>query len=177
MEIKNIEKSYINAVVEVHKNSFNDFFLTRLGDDFLKVYYESLRNNNNALLIGLFSGGKLCGFCAASVLSKGFNTQLIKNNFLQFSLIGIRLLFTRPYSFVRLIKNFSKINSNIEDNAEYAELVSIGVSKNDQGKGIGKKLLFELEKELKLKGCSKLSLTTDYYSNENTIGFYKRSGN
>ena len=39
MEIKNIEKVEIINVVEVHKNSFKDFFLTTLGDKFLYLYY------------------------------------------------------------------------------------------------------------------------------------------
>ena len=50
-------------------------------------------------------------------------------------------------------------------------MLSIAVFVNKQGKGIGKKLLLELEKELKLKGCSKLSLTTDFYNNIKVIEF------
>lgn len=55
-------------------------------------------------------------------------------------------------------------------------MLLIVVSVNKQDKGISKKLLLELENELKLKNCSKLSLTTDFYNNIKTIEFYIRLG-
>jgi ribosomal protein S18 acetylase RimI-like enzyme len=55
-------------------------------------------------------------------------------------------------------------------------LLLIVVSVNKQDKGISKKLLLELKKEIKLKGCYKMSLTTDFYNNIKTIEFYKSLG-
>lgn len=177
MEIKKILKKDLDALIEVHKNSFNGFFLTGLGDEFLKTYYNSLRKDQRAILLGMYDEENLLGFCAATYLSKGYNTYLIKNNLLNYLIVGIKILFSKPTAILRLVKNFSKGDStNIKDNGEYAELLSIGVSVNNQGKGVGKTLLLELEKELKLKGCSNLSLTTDFYNNEKTIEFYKRLG-
>ena len=176
MEIKKIVKEDLPKVVEVHKDSFKGFFLTELGDHFLTVYYDCVRKNKKGLLTGLYDEGQLCGFFAAATLSKGFNKQLIKKNLLQFSLIGLRLLFTQMSSLVRLFKNFTKTSQDVQDDGEYAELLSIGVSDNKQGQGIGKKLLVQFENEMKLKGCSSLSLTTDYNDNEKAIHFYKSLG-
>ena len=176
MEIKKILKEDLDEVVEVHKASFKGFFLTELGDHFLKVYYDCVRKDERGTLIGFYDEGQLYGFCAATKLSKGFNTHLVKKNIFRFSLIGIRLLLTKIPSLARLFKNMSKTNSIIKDEGNYAELLSIGVSDKKQGQGIGKKLLIELEKEMKLKGCSDLSLTTDYNDNEKAIGFYKGLG-
>ena len=176
MEIKKIDKEDMPGVVEAHKDSFKGFFLTELGDHFLTVYYDCIRKNKNGLLMGLYNEGELCGFFAAATLSKGFNKQLIKKNFLRFSLIGLRLLFTQMPSLVRLFKNFTKTSNKVKDDGEYAELLSIGVSVKKQGQGIGKKLLIQLENEMRLKGCSHLSLTTDYNDNEKAIQFYKGLG-
>lgn len=176
MEIKKIEKKDLPMVVEVHKNSFKGFFLTELGDHFLKLYYDSVRRNENGVLLGYYDENELLGFCAATTLSKGFNTLMVKNNVIKFSLMGIRLLFTRIPSLLRLLKNFEKTDSSINDTGEYAELLSIGVSDKNQGMGIGKKLLIQLEKEMQLKGCSQLSLTTDYSNNDKAIGFYNGLG-
>ncbi|MHB9141129.1 MAG: GNAT family N-acetyltransferase, partial [Paludibacter sp.] len=82
----------------------------------------------------------------------------------------------KPVSFLRLIKNLSKSNPNVLDDGDYAELLSIGVSKNRQGQGIGKELLIQLERELKQNGCYEISLTTDFNKNEKTIQFYKILG-
>jgi ribosomal protein S18 acetylase RimI-like enzyme len=176
MQIKKVLKEDIPLIVEVHKNSFKGFFLTELGDHFLALYYDSIRENKKGILLGYYDEGELFGFCAATTFSKGFNAQLVKKNLLRFLLIGMRLLLTRIPSLIRLFKNFSKKSSSINDTGEYAELLSIGVSDKKQGLGIGKKLLIELEKEMQLKNCSRLSLTTDYYNNDKAIRFYKGLG-
>jgi ribosomal protein S18 acetylase RimI-like enzyme len=176
MEIKKVPKEDIKKVIEVHKTSFKGFFLTELGDHFLEVYYDCVRKDEKGVLLGFYEETELFGFCAATTVSRGFNTHLVKQNIRRFSFIGIRLLLTRIPSLIRLFKNFSKTNSTTSDEGDYAELLSIGVSDKKQGQGIGKKLLIRLQNEMKLKGCSNLSLTTDYSSNEKTIQFYKGLG-
>lgn len=176
MEIKKIEREDLPQVVNVHKDSFKGFFLTELGDHFLTVYYDCVRKDKKGILVGLYDESQLCGFIAATTLSKGFNKQLIIKNFSRFSLIGLRLFFTQIRSLVRLLKNFTKTSRQVQDEGEYAELLSIGVTAKKQGQGIGKKLLIQFENEMRLKGCSSLSLTTDYHENEKTIQFYKGLG-
>ena len=176
MEIKEILKEDLSKVVMVHKDSFKGFFLTELGDRFLKVYYDCVRKDARGVLLGFYNEGQLFGFCAATTVSKGFNSHLVKKDLFRFSLIGLGLVITRIRALVRLLKNFSKTDSSTQDDGEYAELLSIGVSDKKQRQGIGKKLLLQLEKELRLKGCSDLSLTTDFNNNEKTIQFYKGLG-
>ena len=176
MEIKRIPKKDLKQVVAVHKDSFKGFFLTELGDHFLEVYYDCVRKDEKGILLGYYEDEELFGFCAATTISQKFNAHLVKKNLFCFFLIGIRLVITRIPSLVRLFKNFSKTNSTMHDEGNYSELLSIGVSNKKQGLGIGKKLLIQLENEMKLKGCSKLSLTTDYHNNEKAIQFYKGLG-
>jgi hypothetical protein len=54
MEIKKISIHDLKAVVKVHKDSFKDFFLTKLGDDFLLLYYDCIRKDTNAILLGIY---------------------------------------------------------------------------------------------------------------------------
>lgn len=176
MKIKTIPKNDLEEVVRVHKNSFQGFFLTELGDHFLKVYYDCVRKDERGILLGFYEDDQLFGFCAATTLSKGFNAYLVKANFARFSMIAFRLLFTKMPALIRLVKNFTKNNPDVGDDGEYAELLSIGVSDEKQGQGIGKKLLIQLEKKMQLEGCSKLSLTTDYKDNEKAIRFYNGLG-
>ena len=75
-----------------------------------------------------------------------------------------------------MIRNLSKKGDGVIDKEDYAELYSIGVSRNVQGKGIGKKILIETEKELKTMGVERVSLTTDYFNNEQAVGFYHSVG-
>ena len=176
MEIRKVTKHEINQVVTIHKKAFNDFFLTQLGDKFLWVYYYSVSKNKNSILIGYYDDEKLLGFSCATFLSRGFHKNLVKENLLRFGIIGIKLIFTKPGSLIRILKNFSKSNKSIKDDGNYAELLSIGVYPGIQGSGIGKQLLTELERQLSFNGIKLLSLTTDFYKNDKTIGFYKSMG-
>ena len=116
------------------------------------------------------------GFCAATLLSKGFNKRLLKKNLIPFLFTSVGLLLSKPISLIRLYKNLQKKDPNLQDIGNYAEILSIGVSVDKQGQGFGKKLLIQLEDELNQRGCSRLSLTTDYFNNEKVIEFYKGLG-
>jgi ribosomal protein S18 acetylase RimI-like enzyme len=176
MKISVVESNEIKAVVEVHNSSFEGFFLTSLGDNFLFLYYDSIRRDKEGILLGIYDEGTLCGFCAAAIVSKGFNSRIVKRNLIRFIIIGLKILVLKPSSFIHLVKNFTKNNPEIIDNGEYSELLSIGIAKNKQNQGIGKKILSELENQLLKRNCTNLSLTTDFNNNEKTIEFYKSLG-
>jgi len=176
MLVKKISNEDLKAVVKVHNESFKDFFLTKLGSDFLTVYYDCIRKDTSAILLGIFIDNELCGFCAATSLSSGFNKRLIKENLNRFLMLGFKQMITNPSSLIHLFKNLSKSNPNVSDDGQYAELLSIGISVNKQGLGLGKELLKQLEIDLITKGIHNLSLTTDYYKNDKAIRFYKGLG-
>ena len=175
-EIINAQEKDIPDIVAIHINAFPDFFLTTLGEGFLKLYYRSvLKSSDGILLIGK-TEGETTGFCAGTMLSSGFNSRLIKSNLIGYACQGIKLLFTHPVRIWHLFKNMTKENADVGDKGEYAELLSIGVDPEKQGGGVGKKMLIALEEEVTHRGGTKLSLTTDYESNEQAIGFYHSLG-
>ena len=176
MEIKRATVEDINDIVDIHCDAFKGFFLTSLGRDFLKFYYTCFVESADAVSMCAFDNGKLLGFSAATKVCKGFNSKLIKENFLYFCSLSFKLLFTNPSSLIRLVKNITKKSDSVDDEEDYAELYSIGVSKYAQGKGIGKQLLFETERVMKDEGVQRISLTTDYYNNDATVGFYLSMG-
>ena len=176
MQIKEIIDDDIKDVVNIHRMSFENFFLTSLGPKFLTVYYKCVRKDSNGLMLGCYEESVLIGFCAVCLYSKSFNTKLIRHNFFKFLCVGFKILFTKPMSLIRLFYNFTKRDPNILDDGDYSELLSIAVNPNKQGMGIGKKLLYRLEEELIAKSSSKLSLTTDCNNNEKAIQFYRGLG-
>lgn len=176
LEIKPINSKQILEILKIHKTSFVGFFLTDLGDDFLIEYYNSVINNADGLIFGAFVDNDLVGFCSATKLSKGFNKALIKENLIKFSIIAFKLGLFKPSALIRLYKNLTKKNPKINDNGEYAEILSLAVCTSYQNRGIGKKLIENLEQELAKLNCTKLSLTTDVYNNKRTINFYSNLG-
>lgn len=117
---KVISDKDLSEVVRVHNSAFKGFFLTELGTSFLKHHYQCLLHSEEGVLIGAYQDDCLIGFCAACTRSSGFNTRLVKQNFVTFGLIGLKLLFSRPKSLYRLYKNFTK-TGNTEDAGDYAK--------------------------------------------------------
>ena len=167
----------VDAIIAIHQQAFPDFFLTTLGTRFLRLYYKCMCNCEDAITLCAEEDSVVKGFATSSYYSQGFNTSLIKKNLFKFGLIGVELLFTNPKAILRLVKNLDKkADGNVvEDKGEYAELYSIAVKPGNQGSGIGKKLLIATEGDV-AKHNSSISLTTDYYNNEKTIGFYHSLG-
>ena len=165
-------------IAEIHLNSFKGFFLTTLGFSFLKAYYKTCAKSEDAISICAIDNetGKLLGFCVGCYHSKGFNKKLILSNLRIYSYQVFILLFNKPLALIRLFKNLAKVIEGLNDDGNYAELLSIGVLPDKNGLGIGKKLLSEFEIEVKRKGVNKITLTTDADANENVLQFYKKSG-
>ena len=166
----------IETIVKVHESAFPEFFLTQLGTAFLKLYYKSVMNHRDGILLVCRKEGETIGLCAGTVMSAGFNTRLIKANFLKFGWESIKILFTRPKGLIHLMKNMSKEDSSVGDDGNYAELLSIAVDPKVQRSGAGKAMLLELEKVIKEKRGKRLSLTTDYEDNDKAVSFYKSLG-
>lgn len=166
----------IETIVRVHEAAFPDFFLTKLGTTFLKLYYNSVMHHKDGVLLVCKMEGIIIGLCAGTVLSAGFNTKLIKANIFKFGIESMKILFTKPKALIHLLKNMSKEDSSAGDDGKYAELLSIAVDPKVQRSGAGKAMLLELEKVIKEKGGKRLSLTTDYEDNDKAVGFYKSLG-
>lgn len=181
MITRKIEKKDLPEVVRIHVAAFPDFFMTLMGQSFLKEYYYSVSKMPDGIVLGCFndeaSGGQLLGFCAETVLSAGFNKRMLCRRLISFSLQSLRLLFVNPKALVHFAKNLTKgPDSEISDPAQYGELLSIAVDPKIQGKGVGKALVAGIEEELLKRGQHENSLTTDAVGNDKTISFYKRCG-
>ena len=163
MTIRKVKIEDVNDIVSIHCSAFKGFFLTSLGPQFLKLYYTCFIKSNETITMVAEDEGRILGFSASTRVC-------------DFGLLSLKMLFTNPISLLRLVKNLTKKGDSVEDNEEYAELYSIGVSKDAQGMGIGKKLLAESERIMKTEGIERVSLTTDYYDNEQTVGFYNSMG-
>lgn len=176
MNIRKATIDDVDTIVEIHLNAFDGFFLTSLGPAFLKFYYTCFIKSNETITMIAEEDGVIYGFSASSKFCKGFNSRLIKRNFLAFGLLSLKMLLIRPTSLVRLVRNLTKKGENVIDNEDYAELYSIGICKLAQGKGVGKKLLSRSEQVMKEEGVSRVSLTTDYDNNNQAVGFYHSMG-
>ena len=151
------------------------FFLTTLGNSFLKTYYKSVLKTKDSILAGAYIDQKLVGFGVGASLAKGYNKRLVRTSLFPFLWEGVKLLFYKPKAIVQLKNNFRKMGEQ-KDDGRYAELYSIAVEPDVGIRGIGSAIIHFFECEAKSQGVDRVSLTTDLYENKNVLAFYKKNG-
>ena len=168
--------SEVEEIATIHLKTFKNFFLSSLGRSFLITYYKSCIKSKDAVSVcAVDENNIIVGFCFGSLSSKGFHKKLILGNIIPFGVQAIQILFTKPKAIVRLLKNLKK-EAHPEDNGDYADVLSIGVLIEKKGLGIGKGLLFEFEQIINKENIKRVSLTTDFNSNDGVLKFYKSMG-
>ena len=123
MYIRKATINDVNTIVEIHLDAFRGFFLTSLGSAFLKFYYTCFVNSRETVTMVAEENGVIYGFSASSKFSKGFNSRLIKRNLFTFGKLSLKMLFCRPKSLLRLVRNLTKRGDGIKDNEDYAEQI------------------------------------------------------
>lgn len=172
MNVRKATPEDINSIVNIHLQRFSSFFLTSLGESFLKIFYKAFLKNPGVLVV-LEDEGQIRGFAAGSRDNRSFFKKLLKNNLIGFAISGLKILFTNPMALQRMATNAIKSEKNY---LVFAELLSIATLKNK--KGYGKILLQEFEKEIAKENKENLqvSLTTDFDNNDKAVQFYKDCG-
>lgn len=178
MVVRNLVSDDIESIVDIHLQAFKDFFLSSLGKRFLSVYYKACLNDTGSISICVIDqDNHVEGFAVGCFQSLGFHKRILIRNFFAFLPPAINILLKRPRSLIRLILNFEKNNNSIaNDNGKYSELLSIAIIPQNKGVGLGKVLLNKFEEIAKQRGSEKITLTTDFYNNQDVINFYQKNG-
>lgn len=176
IEFRKVRLSESKIIAKIHTETFKNSFLTSLGSNFLKTYYEAcIKSKETICLCAVKNNNNIVGFCFGTLYSKGFSKRLILSNFFPFTIQFIIIFFSNPSAIIRLIKNLDK-GDNRADDGSYAELVSIGVLNKNKGLGIGKNILSEFEKYVSYNNVTRICLTTDTEENNYVLKFYKSMG-
>lgn len=179
MQILRLKEDRDNILGPLHIRFFPGFFLSTLGEGFLKNYYRvALRNTLTVCFVAKNDEDEIVGFVIGTTCAKKYSTKLLLSAPFSFLWEGIKLVLSRPKALLRLCCNLDKKaqKEDIVDNQDYAEINLIGVEPTCKGKGIGHQLLKAFEKELRVRGVQSLSLTTDFLKNEQTLIAYKSWG-
>lgn len=171
------DASDILSVVDIHMDTFEGFFLTVLGRDFLNCLYSGfVEHPESGLIIAKErETAKVIGFLAYSESMSSFYSWLLRDKFFKFFWYSIKAVFKSPKSFFRLLRALT-YPSNSKSDDLYIELSSIGVLNNAKSKGIGTFLLKTLIDKYSDLSFKYIRLSTDKVDNEYANSFYKKNG-
>jgi len=163
-------------ISRIHLGAFPNFFLTFLGNGFLKCFYKGFITHDSSSIIGAFDDSDiLIGFVAYSENISQFYKYLLKKNVIQLVWYSAAASIRKPTAVFRLFRALTYSEKSFRDEP-YIKLQSIGVLPEACNQGAGTLLINAMMNEIKLKQFTYVELETDKFNNEATNKFYVRNG-
>lgn len=179
MIVREATRQDIPGIVEVHREAFKGFLMTRLGERFLRTYYEIALGYVGVIALVTFDpSGKVTGFVVGYDNPKAFYTYFSAKKWeivlsMAFSLLRNPFLLSRVMASKKQAENSAR-NEAYADGV--VELASVAVSPEFEGQGLGRKLVESFKDRARTFGAKEIFLTTDLLDNEPVIIFYEKNG-
>lgn len=175
IQVRSIEVQDIDSIVEIHLKSFEGFFLTFMGQKFLKVLYQSICKDLTGIGFLIEVDNKIAGFVIGTSHLTGLYSRLLKKNFLEFGFASISSILKKPSIIIHLFRTFTSTKQQ-NSSEDIATLMSIAIDPEFQGNNIGAILVDEFLKEASKRDCKKVNLNTDAKNNDKANHFYQKLG-
>lgn len=183
----------IEAVVEIHQSVFADYPTTRLGPQFLRIFYRELgRSGGSISFVHRSADGSVDGFVCGITDYRRFYADLVRRNLLSLP----SALIARAVRYPALLSGIAKRGMAVFrilkpgrarqaapavpalaflNGERYAYLLSIAVAPRARGTGVGHRLIEALAADFKHRGYRYCLLDTDS-GNAPANGLFLRSG-
>lgn len=175
IQVRSIEVQDVDSIVEIHLKSFEGFFLTFMGQKFLKVLYQSICKDPTGIGFLVEVENKTAGFVIGTSHLPGLYSRLLKKNILDFGLASISSIFKKPSIIIHLLRTFA-FTKQQNSTEELATLMSIAINPQFQGNNIGAILVNEFLKCASERECKIVNLNTDAKNNDKANHFYQKLG-
>lgn len=162
------------TVASIHLEAFQGFFLSFLGDRFLRELYRAIVADDDGIAFIALLDERTIGFVAGSASSSGFYRRAARHRWWRFGIASIGALIRRPAILPRLIRAlYAPPRSSSQD---AALLMSLAVDPKVQRSGAGRLLTNAFIDEAARRGRGAVVLTTDRLDNDGVNAFYITNG-
>lgn len=168
-------QSDIEDVIKIHKKSFVGFFLTRMGANFLRIYYQSALDFKDSITLVAYDdiNKRNIGFAVGFRKPEEFYEFFKKRRKYLIPTMLLRLI-RNPSMITAIIENSKRIERNSQHKMNEIELSSI--ASEERGKDVGRELLKEFIIQAALGPDKRIVLTTDADENDSVRRFYEKNG-
>ncbi|RJP52191.1 MAG: GNAT family N-acetyltransferase [Anaerolineaceae bacterium] len=173
--IREMDINDVNAVVKVHLSSFQGFFLTFLGRQFLNELYTSVVADSTGIAFVCSEEARVLGFVAGTSQPAGFYGRLLHRRWWRFVLSSLTPILKNPLIIPRLLRAIRK-PQDVSNQPDTGTLMSIAVTPEAQGRGLGLALVKAFLEEAADRGLKHVDLTTDKNNNDSVNQFYRCMG-
>jgi ribosomal protein S18 acetylase RimI-like enzyme len=173
--IRLMQPKDVKTVVDIHLDSFENFFLSSLGSRFLLLLYNTILEDESGISIVCETEGKVSGFAVGSNLPSGFYKRLISKKIFLFGLAALPAAIKSPGILPRLFRSL-QVPQQYQKPDRQANLMSLAVSPTAQKQGIGGALIKEFATQCSQRKVDIINLTTDAQDNDKVNNFYQNFG-
>jgi ribosomal protein S18 acetylase RimI-like enzyme len=166
----------VPTVAALHVRAFERFFLSSLGEPFLREFYGGFARDPDAVtVVSRGDDGRVVGMVVGTVSPGQFFRRLLRRRGLQLASASIRAVARRPRTAVRLLRGVA-YRGDVPIGAEGALLSSICVDPSAERAGHGQRLMEAWWRAAQERGARSAYLTTDADDNERVNTFYVKAG-
>jgi len=174
VEFKELRVEHAQQVAALHIQCISTGFISSMGIDFVTILYEAIAQSKSSFGIVALRNGKVLGFAAFTTNINTLYKSIIRRKGLKFAL----LLAGRMCSLKRIKSMFETLfypARTKKMNLPSAELLSIAVVDEEQGKGLAGKLIESGFGHYRENGVEKIKILIGA---DNTAGnnFYLKHG-
>lgn len=164
------------GIVAAHQRAFGGFFLTRLGPEFLRIYYNLVLTYGAGIVLVSEHRGEIDGFACGFLNPGGFYRLMWKHRSV---FVGPALcaLARQPSLSAKILNGVKRVRTTAsETQARSCELSSIAVLPEASAQGLGKTLIRAFIAQSWSMNADSIYLTTDAENNGRANVLYRESG-
>jgi ribosomal protein S18 acetylase RimI-like enzyme len=176
MEIRPARPDEVTGLARLHVESFPGFFLTSLGEPFLRHLYRGFISSPDAVCLVAEQGSTLLGVVAGPVRPREFFRGLLYARGVYFAFSAIPSLLRNPAPVARRLLAALTYRGEAPAAVSGALVSTICVAPEGRGAGVAATLLERFCDEAGRRGARYVYLTTDRDANAGVNAFYTRAG-
>ncbi|MBO3131431.1 hypothetical protein, partial [Dermatophilus congolensis] len=165
------------ALARLHRDAFPNFFLTRLGQPFLREFYRAYATDPTAITItARMSNNQPIGIAVGTTDPTTFYARLLRRRAIPFALAATRAALTHPRTVIPRLLRALHYRGDTPPGSNGALLASICISPTLKKTGTGAKLTHTWTTCAHRHGATSAYLTTDADNNDAVNRHYSRQG-
>lgn len=175
-QLRQLRKDDLREAARLHRSAFPQFFLSQLGEPFLREFYRGFLSEGSITAIARGEDGRMQGVVVGHIEPTGFFKRLVIRRWYAFAAASISLAVRRPSVIPRLVRALSFRGQGGHTEQAGALLTSICVAPQAESSGLGQTLLDCFKSSVIRLGGTRAFLTTDAENNQRVNDFYVKSG-
>ncbi|MFG2057324.1 GNAT family N-acetyltransferase [Micromonospora sp. NPDC048930] len=166
----------VRSAAALHLRAFERFFLSTLGEPFLREFYAGfVRDPDAVTAVARDPDGRLVGTVVGTVAPELFFRRLLRQRGPRLALASVPAVLRRPAVALRVLRGVA-YRGGVPVETRGALLSSICVDPEAEHGGHGRRLIDAWWREVRRRGVTSAYLTTDADGNDRVNDFYRRAG-